>query len=310
MKLRFARGLPLLIAAALLAACSQQTLYSKLDEREANEQVARLRDAGIQAHKAARDSAYAVTVPDNDLGRATQILAEQGLPRQAFGSRCSVFKREGFVTTSTQEHQLGLCAVEQQISNALMGLTGVLDARVVLDVPVRNPLMDKVPPPKASVVVKFRQGVDADALKSNVKRVVVHSVDGLSHDNVSVEHSVADARPAVAIQAATGGFAQAMPWPLALTSGAGLAAILGALALWWNGRRNARWTAELTNTAGREAATTTVPPHGLSLRARVAGTLARTAGGNGHAARDAPAGVAAAQPADRDGDARRTGTTG
>ncbi len=225
MNRRFDRLLPMLVAACL-AACSQQTLYSKLEEREANEEVALLRDAGIQANKVAREGAYAVTVPDADLSRATQILREQGLPRQGFGSRCSVFKREGFVTTTLQEHELRLCAIAQEISHALMALNGVLDARVVLDVPVRNPLMDKVQPPKASVVVKFRQGADADALKSNVKRVVVHSVDGLHHDNVSVEHSMADAKPVASAQATTTStFAQGMPWPLALSSGVGLAAL-------------------------------------------------------------------------------------
>ena len=264
----------LLLAATFLAACSQQTLYSKLDEREANEQVAVLRDAGIQARKAARDNAFVVTVADGDLARATQILREQGLPRQAFSSRCSVFKREGFVTTTLQEHELRLCAIAQEISHALMALNGVLDARVVLDVPTRNPLADKVQPPKASVVVKFRQGVDADAMKSTVKRVVVHTVDGLHHDNVSVEHSVADPKPVLqaAAQASTGTFAQGMPWPLAAISGAGVAAIFGALALWWNNRRNARWAAGVERAAGDAAASA------RNLTQRVAGTLGRQPG--------------------------------
>ncbi len=276
MNRRFDRLLPMLVAACL-AACSQQTLYSKLEEREANEEVALLRDAGIQANKVAREGAYAVTVPDADLSRATQILREQGLPRQGFGSRCSVFKREGFVTTSLQEHELRLCAIAQEISHALMALNGVLDARVVLDVPVRNPLMDKVQPPKASVVVKFRQGADADALKSNVKRVVVHSVDGLHHDNVSVEHSMADAKPVAAMQAATTTFAQGMPWPLALSSGVGLAALFGALALWWNKRRSARWAAERGPATGSTSASST-PGRNPSLSARFTGSLARSPG--------------------------------
>jgi type III secretion protein J len=235
MSLRFARLLPVLVVACL-AACSQQTLNSKVDEREANEEVALLREAGIQAQKVARDGAFAVTVPDADFARANQILHEQGLPRQGHGSRCSVFKREGFVTTTLQEHELRLCAIAQEISHALMALNGVLDARVVLDVPVRNPLMDKVQPPKASVVVKFRPGADADALKSSVKRVVVHSIDGLHHDNVSVEHSMANPKAVASVQAAST-FAHGLPWPLALSSGVGLAALFGALALWWNNRR-------------------------------------------------------------------------
>jgi type III secretion protein J len=298
MQLRSARW-ALLLGAACLAACSQQTLYSKLDEREANDQVAVLRDVGIAARKLARDNAFVVTVPDDDLGRANQILAEHGLPRQAFASRCTVFKREGFVTTTLQEHQLRTCAIADEISHALMALNGVLDARVVLDVPVRNPLADKVQPPKASVVVKFRQGVDADAMKSTVKRVVVHTIDGLHHDNVSVEHSVADPRPVTRMQVATTDLAQGMPWPLALISGAGVAAIFGALALWWNNRRNARWATGLEHAAGNAAASA----RGLSQR--VAGTLGRQASSTSPAT-----GLVAPGAAASDGSTRRNATPG
>ncbi len=232
------RAAAMAVLALLAAGCSQQTLYSKLDEREANDEVALLRNAGISANKVARDAAYAVTVPDADMARATQILREQGLPRRSFDSRCSVFKREGFVTSPVQEHELRLCAVSQEISHALMVLTGVQDARVVLDVPEKNPLIDKASPPKASVVVKLRSGVDVDAVKSNIKRIVVHSVDGLKHDNVSVEHSVAEPTPSAAQTLASdtaGSFG--LPWPLVLTFALGLVATLAALGLWWKNRQ-------------------------------------------------------------------------
>lgn len=288
----------LLLAAAGLTACSQQTLYSKLDEREANQQVSVLLEAGIQARKLARDNAFAVTVPGDDLGRANQILAEHGLPQQPFANRCTVFKKEGFVTTTMQEHQLRTCAISDEISHALMALNGVLDARVVLDVPMRNPLADKVQPPRASVVVKLRQGVDADAMKSTVKRVVVHTIDGLQHDNVSVEHSIADPKPVSSTQVATSHFAQGMPWPLALISGAGVAAIFGALALWWNNRRNARWATGLEHAAGSAAASA----RGLSQR--VAGSLGREAGSN------APATGLVSSDKAPDSSARRNATSG
>ena len=44
------------LALVLLAACSQQELYGQLNERQANEMVAVLRNAGLEAEKApARD---------------------------------------------------------------------------------------------------------------------------------------------------------------------------------------------------------------------------------------------------------------
>ncbi len=228
--------LVVLVLAAGLAACGQRALYSKLDERDANEQVALLRMAGIDASKEARDNAFTVSVRDTDMARATLLLKEHGLPRRQYESRSTIFKREGFVTSPAQEHELSMGAKEQAINRSLAQFVEVVDSNVVLDIPEKSPLVDKAPPPRASVVVLLRPGVDVDEVKSRMRRSVVASVNGLTHDNVAIEHSIAQP-PSPALSAANGngapGWLASLPWPLALAFGLGFASLAAALLVAW-----------------------------------------------------------------------------
>ena len=56
---RSLRALALPVAlTVLLSACGEQTLYAKLDERQANDMVAALRLAGVPAEKVARETGF------------------------------------------------------------------------------------------------------------------------------------------------------------------------------------------------------------------------------------------------------------
>ena len=50
----------------LLAACSNQELYTQLTERQANEMVAVLRSAGIDAQKETKDGRFSVLTAQAD----------------------------------------------------------------------------------------------------------------------------------------------------------------------------------------------------------------------------------------------------
>ena len=80
------RSLLTLAFAALLTACGEQTLYAKLDERQANDMVSALRLSGVPAQKVAREDGFEVTTGEADFARAVQILKAQGLPREDFDS--------------------------------------------------------------------------------------------------------------------------------------------------------------------------------------------------------------------------------
>jgi type III secretion protein J len=189
------RSLPALALALLLAACGDQTLYAKLDERQANDMVSTLRLAGVPASKRAKEDGFEVLTAEADFARAVQILKAQGLPREDFDSLGKVFKREGFVSTPVEERARLMHALSQELSHTLTSIDGVLQARVSLVVPERHPLSDKVQPSSASVMIKHRPGFNVEALLPKVRALVVNSVEGLPYESVSVVAFVAEPAP-------------------------------------------------------------------------------------------------------------------
>ena len=96
-------ALALACALALLAGCSNHELYSQLSERQANEMIAVLRSAGIDAEKQSREGTFSVLTAASDFPQAVRALSAQGYPREQFDSMGKVFKREGFVSTPLEE---------------------------------------------------------------------------------------------------------------------------------------------------------------------------------------------------------------
>lgn len=232
-----ARPAGLLCALALalsLCACGEQTLYAKLDERQANDMVSALRLAGVPAQKTAREDGFEVRTAEADFARAVQILKSQGLPREDFDSLGKVFKREGFVSTPVEERARLMHALSQELSHTLTSIDGVLQARVTLVVPERHPLSDKVQPSSASVMIKHRPGLDVEALLPKVRALVVNSIEGLPYESVSVVAFAAEPAPVAAPAA------EARPGAvlvLALTLGVASLGAAGVLA--WRRRRAA-----------------------------------------------------------------------
>jgi len=226
-----------LAAAALctaLAGCGEQTLYSRLDERQANEMVAVLRLSGIPADKVASEGGYAVTAAESDFARAVQTLRTMGLPREDFDSLGKVFKREGFVSTPLEERSRLVHALSQELSHTVSSIDGVLLARVALVLPAKHPLDDKVVPSSASVLIKVRPGLDVDALVPKIRALVVNSVEGLPYDSVTVVPFEAEAWvPPAPAGGMTGGLRAAL-WAGAVVGTLSLAAA-GLVA--WRRRR-------------------------------------------------------------------------
>lgn len=230
------RSLLALGLAALLTACGDQTLYAKLDERQANDMVSALRLAGVPAQKVSREDGFEVTTGEADFARAVQILKAQGLPREDFDSLGKVFKREGFVSTPVEERARLMHALSQELSHTLTSIDGVLQARVTLVVPERHPLSDKVQPSSASVMIKHRPGLNVEALLPKVRALVVNSVEGLPYDSVSVVAFAAEATPALPVMSE----AALPPAVMALALSLGGASLGTAAWLTWRRRRAAK----------------------------------------------------------------------
>jgi type III secretion protein J len=227
---------------ALLVGCSNQELYSQLSERQANEMVAVLRSAGIDAEKQSQEGRFSVHAPRGDFSNAVRTLNAQGYPRESFDTMGKVFKREGFVSSPLEERARLMHAMSQEISNTIANIDGVITARVHLVVPERNPLIDKPQPAAAAVFIKHRPDRDLSSQITQIKALVVNSIEGLSYDNVTValfpaEVMSNDTRKAAPVaQPAQQAQQASLAMPLVIGSGAGAFALAGGIVLWWRRR--------------------------------------------------------------------------
>jgi len=179
----------------LLCACSKQELYSQLSERQANEMIAVLRGAGIDAEKEVKEGTFTISTSSGDFAQAIRTLSAQGYPRETYDSMGKVFKREGFVSSPLEERARLLHAMSQEISNTLTNIDGVVTARVHLNIPEKNPLADKPQPASAAVFIKHRPDRNLAGQITQIKALVVNSVEGLAYDNVTVALFPAESIP-------------------------------------------------------------------------------------------------------------------
>lgn len=173
--------------ALALSACSEQELYGQLSERQANEMVAVLRSAGLDAQKQTKDNGqFALMVAKDDFSQAVELLRANGYPRDGHDTLGQVFKKEGFVSTPLEERARLTHALSEEISNTIGNIDGVVMARVHLSIPEKDPLADKAPPSAASVFIKYRSGVDLNPHMGQIKALVVNAIQGMAYDNVTV----------------------------------------------------------------------------------------------------------------------------
>ena len=115
-------------------------------------------------------------------------------------------------------------AVSQELSQTLRNVDGVVAARVHVVIPANDPLSEKIRPSSAAVFIKHRPDVDLRLLAPAVKDMVAHSIEGLTHDQVSL--SLFEARRSAATPAAN---AAAQPLVLGLFSTQTAMLLLGLL---------------------------------------------------------------------------------
>lgn len=183
---RWAQRALVLLAALLLSACEAE-LYNNLDQRQANEMVATLQQRGIPAQRmAVKGGQYTVVVDKARFADAINILKEAGLPKQEFQSMGQVFKKDGLVSSPTQERAQMIFALSQELSRTVSEIDGVLSARVHLVLPENDPLRQQLVPSSASVFIRHRSSTPVGNLVPQVKMLVANGVAGLSYDKVSV----------------------------------------------------------------------------------------------------------------------------
>jgi len=221
------RWLAAFVLLLALAGC-KVALYSNLKEQEANEIVAALSTEGIGAAKTRLEgSNWQVEVEEDRLSQALDVLRVQGLPAERYASMGEVFQKQGLVSTPSEERMRYIYAISQELSQTLRNVDGVVSARVHVVIPANDPLSEKIRPSSAAVFIKHRPDVDLRLLAPAVKDMVAHSIEGLTHDQVSL--SLFEARRTTS--AAAAGHAAGAPMVLGILSTQTAMVLLGLLLL-------------------------------------------------------------------------------
>jgi len=179
------RGPPLALA-LLLGGCSTDLLHG-LDERAANEVVAALNEAGLNADKASDDRARAfkVVVPRAEQARAVRALEGSGLPRPAGQGVAQAFPDPGLLPSPAVERARLCAALAVDAERALEAIPGVAAARVRLTLPAPAPLRGDAGDRGSAAVLLRVRGTPA-LPEGEIRRLVVAAAPGLVAEDVQL----------------------------------------------------------------------------------------------------------------------------
>jgi type III secretion protein J len=207
MKLLHFAGRPLLArwfhmtlacACLALAACGARVdLMGAVPEDEANEVLSALLKADIPAEKTSgKEGMVGVRVDSAQVGRALEVMRENGLPRERFAGMGQVFKKEGLISSPLEERARYIYALSQELSNTLSKIDGVLAARVHVVLPERGAAGENGVPSTSAVFIKHQEGYNLEIIQPQIRRLVTNSIPGLTAERVSVVFVAAQPRTA------------------------------------------------------------------------------------------------------------------
>jgi type III secretion protein J len=200
-------------------------VYTKQTEGDANQMVSALLDNGVDAEKRTPDGGktWSVQVERESVARSLSVLQAAGLPQGRRSSLGDLFKKEGLISTPTEERVRFIHGITQELSATVEQIDGVVVARVHIVLPNNDPLASAVKPSSASVFVKYRPEANVSALAPAIKNLVARSVEGLNYDNVSITMVAGDAvqpLPPAARSAGSKGLALSIVAAMVLALGA------------------------------------------------------------------------------------------
>lgn len=170
----------------LLTGC-EEVLYDNLSQREANQLLTTLRQAGIQAERVKDgDGTFSVRVDEDKFAESIRLLEQRGLPRERFETMADVFASDSLLSTPLEERARLAYALSQELTGSLTAVGGILDAHVHLTLSKDLPLSNKTTPATASVLINHAPGFDVEAIVPDVKFLVAKGVPNLNYRDVTV----------------------------------------------------------------------------------------------------------------------------
>ncbi len=177
----------LLVGATLLLSACKTELFSGLDEVQANEMVAILREAGLSAERRSdKDRSVTVLVEDRQFPDAVTLLKARGYPRQSYQTLGSVFSGGGLVASPTEERAKMMYALSEELGRTIASIDGVLTARVHIVLAEADLLQRNSSPSAASVFIRYATYMPVERYLSQIKMLVANAVVGVTYDKVSV----------------------------------------------------------------------------------------------------------------------------
>jgi type III secretion protein J len=179
-------GVMLLVFSLLLSGCGVVTLFNNLEETEANEMIAILKQYGISATKTIGKESCALSIPSGSFSVAIDLLNAQGYPLPKYQTLGDVFKKSGLVSSPLEERVRFMNALSESIALTLSKVPGVLKSRVHIVLPENDPYAEKVTPSSAAVFLAYRSDSMVEDYIRDIKYLVTNSIEGLEFDKVAV----------------------------------------------------------------------------------------------------------------------------
>jgi len=117
---------------------------------------------------------------------AMKMLKSGGYPKEEYKSIGDIFTADSLIPSALEEKARYIYAIEQNLSNTLSSLDGVLNARVHIVLPERDKKNEIISTPSASVFIKHNPRYDLKPVIPKIKLLVSNGVNEMEFDNVSV----------------------------------------------------------------------------------------------------------------------------
>lgn len=178
--------LSIIIFNLFISGC-KETVYTNLSEQNVNEMLAVLLNNNLDVKKRAiKSGKYQLNVETKELGLAISILNSHGYPKESYTSMGDLFPKDGLLSSPLEERARYIYGISQSIAETLSQIDGVIAARVNLVMPDNNPFEKSLKPSSASVFIKHHPKADLLSIRSEIKKIVENSIQGLEYKKVSL----------------------------------------------------------------------------------------------------------------------------